>query len=154
MSFLIEPIADLTVPLYNIALGAPAKRQQETEKFILAILRTGVAAIVFFSVRQGCLAKNDSVSFMLCSVSLMLFSVHPYSGYLGVVNWCAFRGVRSLPLTQSLWLKKAIDMTAVVTGLWSASKLKIKLPHGARLDPYLVGFSKTISSRLFNNRSA
>ena len=154
MNFLIQPVADLTGPLYRIACGEPSKRQEETEKFILAVLRTGLAAIVFFSARQSFMAKNKSAAILSWLFTLALAYVHNYSGLLGVINWYAFMGTRSEIFTQRLWLGKAIDMTFVITGLWVASECKHKLPYNCKLDPYLVRFSEMISSSLLNNRSA
>jgi hypothetical protein len=153
MRFLIQPLTDLTAPLYNIALGKPAKRQQETEKFILTTLRIGIAAIGFFLIRQLFREENTLLEYVSMFFCATLGYIHPYSYVLGLVNWHAFIGARFMLSTQyPSWVGKTIDMTAVVFYLRTASKYKVRLPRIAILDPYLVRLSKMIALPLFNNR--
>lgn len=151
MVFLIEPAADLIVPLCRIA-NRP--NREDTEKFFLAALRTALAAGMFFLFVTGdkVIEKTTvplSMAHLIGRLGVMTIAfyatatLHPYAATISsaiAVSYCTAR-------RENLCLAP-LQIAAIVCGLYAASIYKSCLPLYP-LDQQIFLLSKNLAAYFF-----
>lgn len=160
MAFLIQPVADLIVPLGHIARGTDQKtRQEATEKFIQAACRTSLACVCFFVAYAADKAINKNAEpysrtnliGRLLALTIIYFPcgiTHSYATILSRVLYHIFIGIRANKPTDMKAFSQCLDIGAAVLSLYAASRLKTHL-HSSKLDQRIVHFSKYLASYFF-----
>ena len=163
MAFLIQPVADLIVPLAHIARGTDQKtRQEATEKFIQAACRTSLACVCFFVAYAADKAINANIEpysrnnliGRLLALTLIYFPcgiMHPYAVILSRVLHHTFIGIRANKPADMKAFSQCLDIGAAVVGLYVASRLKTLL-HSSKLDQQIVHLSQNLASYIFETR--
>lgn len=163
MTFLIQPVADLIVPLGHIARGTDQKtRQEATEKFIQAACRTSLACVCFFVAYAADKAINVNIEpysrtnliGRLLVLTIIYFPcgiTHPYAATLSRVLSHTFIGIRANKPANTKAFSQCLDIGAAVLGLYAASRLKTRL-HSSKLDQQIVHLSKNLASYFFETR--
>ncbi|MBS0648675.1 MAG: hypothetical protein JSS10_05565 [Verrucomicrobia bacterium] len=147
MSFLIEPVTDLIVPLCRIA---NQRDREETEKFFQATFRTGLAAAVFFLhvIADKVIAKTTepqsmpNLSGSLVVLTIIFFataSVHPYVAILSETANISYRSAKSQHFNLA-----PLQIVAIAFGLYLASKVKHCLSE-YKLDQQITLLSKNLA---------
>lgn len=160
MTFLIQPLADLMVPLYRIARNnPPSQRKEETEKFIQAACKTGFAATICFVevLAQNAINKHAGPSLSTDLIGRLLgptviygvvCNMHAYVGLLSRALYYSFVGMRANKPAETKTFYQYLDIAAIVFSLYVASKLKIH-SSSSKLDQRIVHLSKNLASYIF-----
>lgn len=160
MAFLIQPVADLIVPLYRIARNNfHLQRKEETEKFIQAACKISLAAALCFvdGIAQNTINTHTDPSSGIHLIGKLVaiiiiyspvFHMHAYTGFLSRVLYYSFIGTRANKPAETKNFWNYFDLAATVFSLYLTSKFK-NHPFYYKLGQQIVHLSKSLTSNFF-----